>query len=77
MAIYGVRVTQNGKPVKGAQVIINTDGWGNTDLKGIVKLELIGKDGPIAAPIVIRGKDFAMGMSGAVLEPNELLDIEV
>ena len=76
MAVYGVRVTKDGKPVKGAQVIINTDGVGETDAKGVVKLELE-KNCPIAAPIVVRGKGFSIGMSGAVMEPEELLEIEV
>jgi len=73
---YGVRVTRGGSPVKGAQVIINTDGGGVTNARGIVRIE-IDKDFPIAAPIVVRGEGFAMGMCGAVLEPNELLEIEI
>lgn len=73
---YGVKVKRNGKAVAGAQVIVNIEGHGITDSKGVMKLKL-GKDGPIAVPIVIRGEGFCMGMSGAVLEPNTLLEIEV
>ena len=76
MSKYGVRVTKNGEPVRGAQVIINTDGSGTTNAKGIVTVEL-DKDTPIAAPIVIRGRGFEMGMSGVVLEPGVLLEVEV
>ena len=72
---YGVKVKRNGKALKDAEVIINTDGSGLTNTQGVFKIKL-SKSGPIVLPIVIRGEGFEYG-SSVVLEPDKLLEIEV